>query len=222
MSTFLLEQESNSVQLSTNADAASSPMDLLCNGLTGHTLVELVVTGSSGSGDSSSKLALFGGQVDGGLRQGNVALVGTPLTKKKQKKASSPLTSSSKPKSSSSSPTPKSSSSSSNRASSKTVETASSSTAPESVSASSPLVPAPEPTAPLAPAPAPVVVDFKVGDVVEVAARTGPGQNKPGGVGRIMAVHSNEEDNGRTYDIKYVLGGREKNVAEDLLSPPEA
>jgi hypothetical protein len=207
LSALLLEQESSHLKELMSDGAAASSTDLLRNGLTGHTL-ELVV--SSGSADSSCKLALFGGQVDGGSRQGKVALVGNPLNKKKQKKSSTtPNSSSSKPKSSSTSrPTPSSKSAS---------------MAAESVSsAAEPTSPAP---APLLPVAAPPMVDLKVGDVVEVAARTGPGQNKPGGVGRVLAVHSeggDDDQGGRTYDIKYVLGGREKNVAESLLSPPKA
>ena len=48
---------------------------------------------------------------------------------------------------------------------------------------------------------------FTENEIVEVASRTWPGVNKPGGVGRVIRVG---EDN--TYDVNYILGGREKGV----------
>lgn len=48
---------------------------------------------------------------------------------------------------------------------------------------------------------------WSVGTIVNVQARTWPGVNKHGGVGRISAVN---EDG--TYNISYVLGGKEPNV----------
>ena len=48
---------------------------------------------------------------------------------------------------------------------------------------------------------------FFVGDVVEVQARTWPGINKPGGVGKVVKYNSDG-----TYDVNYVLGGSEKKV----------
>ena len=50
-------------------------------------------------------------------------------------------------------------------------------------------------------------VTFSVGDNVNVEARTWSGINKPGGVGRVSKVN----DDG-TYNVKYALGGSEKNV----------
>lgn len=47
-----------------------------------------------------------------------------------------------------------------------------------------------------------------LGALVEVAARTSPGFNLPGGTARISAIH----DDGNKYDVKYVLGGSEKRV----------
>lgn len=47
---------------------------------------------------------------------------------------------------------------------------------------------------------------FKLKEVVEVAARTSPGFNLPGGTARISAIHDGK------YDVKYVLGGSEKRV----------
>ena len=46
-----------------------------------------------------------------------------------------------------------------------------------------------------------------VGAQVVVAARTWPGMNKPGGAGRILRANADG-----TYDIKYLLGGSEKNI----------
>lgn len=48
---------------------------------------------------------------------------------------------------------------------------------------------------------------FAVGDIVVVTARTGVGENKPGGVGRVTEV---SEDG--SVDVKYVLGGRERRI----------
>jgi hypothetical protein len=45
---------------------------------------------------------------------------------------------------------------------------------------------------------------FASGDVVNVAPRMWPGINKPGGAAWITAVH----DDGNSYDVKYILGGR--------------
>jgi hypothetical protein len=45
---------------------------------------------------------------------------------------------------------------------------------------------------------------FASGDVVNVAPRMWPGINKPGGAAWITAIH----DDGNSYDVKYILGGR--------------
>jgi Zinc finger, C3HC4 type (RING finger) len=58
---------------------------------------------------------------------------------------------------------------------------------------------------------------FKVGDIVEVQSRTWPGVNKPGGIARISEVG----DVG-SYNVTFILGGKEKNVDALFLSlPPE-
>eukprot|EP00935_MAST-01C_sp_MAST-1C-sp1_P001152 g1152.t1 len=62
--------------------------------------------------------------------------------------------------------------------------------------------------------PTPVPSCFFKGQTVHVAERTGMGQNKPGGVGRITKVHP--EDG--SCDIKYSLGGRELRVLPCYLS----
>mmetsp|Transcript_15892 Transcript_15892/g.35799 ORF Transcript_15892/g.35799 Transcript_15892/m.35799 type:complete len:153 (+) Transcript_15892:158-616(+) len=49
---------------------------------------------------------------------------------------------------------------------------------------------------------------FKVGEIVRVAARTWPGMNKQGGVGKVINVN----DDAGTVDVKYVLGGRERKI----------
>ncbi|CAK9046364.1 Hypothetical protein SCF082_LOCUS26109, partial [Durusdinium trenchii] len=48
---------------------------------------------------------------------------------------------------------------------------------------------------------------IRVGDLVSVEARTYPGINKQGGVGRVERIHGDA-----TMDVKFVLGGRENNV----------
>jgi len=56
---------------------------------------------------------------------------------------------------------------------------------------------------------------FCCGNVVNVKSRTQPGENKPGGVARI--VKENKATN--TYDVKYVLGGKtEKCVDPSFIS----
>jgi len=58
---------------------------------------------------------------------------------------------------------------------------------------------------------------FSVGCIVRVDARTWPGINQPGGVGRVTRVHAE----GKTVDVKYVLGGRESNVDVKWVHPYE-
>jgi hypothetical protein len=48
---------------------------------------------------------------------------------------------------------------------------------------------------------------FKVGDIIAVKPRTWPGINKQGGIAKVIKVN---EDN--SYDVSYVLGGKEKRV----------
>ena len=49
---------------------------------------------------------------------------------------------------------------------------------------------------------------LSVGTIVSVQSRTWAGINKPGGVARITKVHSE----GAKYNVRYVLGGQEKDV----------
>jgi hypothetical protein len=58
--------------------------------------------------------------------------------------------------------------------------------------------------------------DFPVGTIVNVEARTWAGINKPGGVGRITKVN-----NDGTFDVAYVLGGKECHVDETFISKDE-
>ena len=53
--------------------------------------------------------------------------------------------------------------------------------------------------------------------LVRVASRTTPGINKPGGVARVTAVDAEHA----TYDVAYVLGGRERAVAFEFVEPHE-
>eukprot|EP00984_Skeletonema_dohrnii_P012172 scaffold4912_cov74-Skeletonema_dohrnii-CCMP3373.AAC.4 len=57
------------------------------------------------------------------------------------------------------------------------------------------------------------------GSVVMVQARTWPGINKHGGVGRVTQVHSSTTSGGSAvqYDVSYVLGGKEKSVDESFV-----
>jgi hypothetical protein len=58
---------------------------------------------------------------------------------------------------------------------------------------------------------------FAVGDIVKVDARTSPGMNKQGGVGRITKVNPDG-----TYSVRYhVTGGSERSVAELYIHPWE-
>lgn len=47
---------------------------------------------------------------------------------------------------------------------------------------------------------------FSIGDMVIIESRTWPGINKPGGVGKVIDVKN------KTIDVKYTLGGSEKNI----------
>lgn len=51
-------------------------------------------------------------------------------------------------------------------------------------------------------------ITYKVGDLVVVQSRTWPGINKPGGVAKVTKVNVENE----TIDVKYTLGGSEKNL----------
>lgn len=57
---------------------------------------------------------------------------------------------------------------------------------------------------------------FAIDQLVSVSSRTGPGENSPGGIGRITKVTKMIKDAGHsafTFDVKYVIGGSEKNIA---------
>jgi len=62
---------------------------------------------------------------------------------------------------------------------------------------------------------------FTIGSLVQVQSRTGPGINKPGGLARVTAVH---EDlySAITYDVSYVLGGKERSVEAIYVSAMSA
>jgi hypothetical protein len=61
----------------------------------------------------------------------------------------------------------------------------------------------------------PKLYSFAKGDMVVVTARTWPGINKPGGVGRIILL----DDESKIANVKYSLGGTEKNITFDFLTP---
>ena len=54
---------------------------------------------------------------------------------------------------------------------------------------------------------------LQVGALVMVQSRTQPGMNKQGGVGKVTRVHRQSPE---TVDVKFVLGGTEKNI--DIVS----
>jgi DNA segregation ATPase FtsK/SpoIIIE-like protein len=57
---------------------------------------------------------------------------------------------------------------------------------------------------------------FEIGQIVHVAARTGPGINQPGGVARVISVSHH------LVSVKYVIDGRhEKNIAPTLVTAYE-
>ena len=63
---------------------------------------------------------------------------------------------------------------------------------------------------------------IRVGSLVVVKERTGVGMNKPGGIGRVTKMYTVDADNDEEeevmmYDVKYVLGGREKGVTSNSL-----
>mmetsp|Transcript_11440 Transcript_11440/g.21405 ORF Transcript_11440/g.21405 Transcript_11440/m.21405 type:complete len:327 (-) Transcript_11440:51-1031(-) len=55
----------------------------------------------------------------------------------------------------------------------------------------------------------------KVGALVNVASRTWPGINKPGGVGKVLGIKI--EDDVTLVDVEYVLGGKEKSVEIEFV-----
>jgi len=48
---------------------------------------------------------------------------------------------------------------------------------------------------------------YTAGDIVEVAPRTWPGINRPGGTAWVTNVHTNSDGTEEKYDVRYVLGG---------------
>ena len=59
--------------------------------------------------------------------------------------------------------------------------------------------------------------EIGVGSLVMVKERRGAGMNKPGGVGRVTKVYSVDDEEVMVYDVKYILGGREKGVDANSL-----
>lgn len=62
---------------------------------------------------------------------------------------------------------------------------------------------------------APVQFEPKVGALVNVASRTWPGINQPGGIGKISGITI--EDGAIFVDVEYVLGGKEKAVEIEFV-----
>lgn len=65
----------------------------------------------------------------------------------------------------------------------------------------------------------PVDSCFALGAAVDVACRMGPGVNKPGGVATV--TEATTKGGGTVYAVKYVHGGAEAGLTQDLLSPPQ-
>ena len=64
-----------------------------------------------------------------------------------------------------------------------------------------------------------IAVDYSVGAVVRVEARFWAGINESGGVARITKIHPS--DDGNKYNVRYVLGGQEKDVDAIYIKPHE-
>lgn len=56
--------------------------------------------------------------------------------------------------------------------------------------------------------------NFKLNQLVSVQSRTGPNENKPGGVGKISEV----SEDGTLFTVKYVLGGKETGIHKQFIS----
>jgi hypothetical protein len=57
---------------------------------------------------------------------------------------------------------------------------------------------------------------FTLGQLVNVASRTTPGINKPGGVGKVTNI--SYEDGVMLVDVEYVLGGKEKSIELEFVA----
>ena len=55
-------------------------------------------------------------------------------------------------------------------------------------------------------------IEFEIGTHVNVESRTWPGINKSGGVGEIIAKRKCEHNRKTLVDVKYILGGTEKDI----------
>jgi hypothetical protein len=63
---------------------------------------------------------------------------------------------------------------------------------------------------------------LEIGHTVFVASRTGPGENNPGGVGRVRKMHMDStETTIVSFDVRYVLGGSEKKVPKRFVRPKD-
>ena len=62
---------------------------------------------------------------------------------------------------------------------------------------------------------------IKIGTLVEVASRTWPGINKPGGTAKITGATWDADEESWYYNVKYVLGGTEKDVDESYVRTAE-
>ena len=59
---------------------------------------------------------------------------------------------------------------------------------------------------------------LQIGNQVDIASRTYPGINKPGGHATITFIHYNATGAPNKIDVRYVLGGREKDVELTYVS----
>ena len=66
-----------------------------------------------------------------------------------------------------------------------------------------------------------IMSTFTVGEQVNVESRTWPGINKPGGVGKIVKIHSEGPGIVVAVDVRYILGGTEKEVELQYVTKHE-
>jgi len=63
-------------------------------------------------------------------------------------------------------------------------------------------------------------INWEVGMIVNVRPRTWAGINRPGGQGRVSGVHKDDTTGAvNKVDVKYVLGGSDKNLELDFVDP---
>ena len=59
---------------------------------------------------------------------------------------------------------------------------------------------------------------FKIGDLVSVEPHSWPGMNSQGGIGYVVSI-GEDEDGDPCYSVKYAIGGTDKGVEPEFISP---